>query len=145
MAQFRQRHALPSPRLPLGARVIPGASLALALTALLTSLVHMGVVRHERCAEHGELVEVAGPVTHGSAERALAESSVAALTALEDEERDHDHCALATTSALPSVPGVLESALTIDAPLVTTSAPPLLLVAHDVLDVAPKTSPPALA
>ena len=128
----------------ISTRIISSGAIALALTALLTSLVHMGAVRHERCAEHGELVEVLGPsVVHQ--QEPLAASAVTAVDGSADGTEDHDHCLLATMTALPSQPAMLERATCVPAPCVTGAEAFLVLIAGDVLGFAPKTSPPALA
>lgn len=141
----------------LGARLVSSLGLVLVFLAQLFSLVHMGVVRHERCAEHGELVEVAPGSTHGAsssrAERAATHpatddgDAVPALsTSAGAEDDEHDHCQLALT---PAVPSPAHQVLHDDLPrllateMSATSAAPL--IATDRLDVAPKTSPPARA
>lgn len=145
----------------LPSRLVSSLGLALVLLAQLFSLVHMGVVRHERCAEHGELVEVSPGAaaatsslaheeawTHGGApgdEGALPSVSSGA-PAEHDGHDEHDHCQLALT---PAVSSPAHQVLHHDLPLLLDvdlpAATPAPLVATDRLDVAPKTSPPARA
>jgi hypothetical protein len=121
------------------ARLTSVAALALAFTGQLCSIVHMAVVEHETCAEHGELVEAAGTVAV-----AALEVDVDALTGANADDV-HDHCPLATTpshhehAVSLAVEGVAR-ALERDVALPRVGARVV-----DVLRVAPKTSPPVLA
>jgi hypothetical protein len=122
----------------------PGLALLAALllpAAQAASFVHLALVRHTTCPEHGELVE-GGPVAHaGAAVTAPGISESAQVPA----EHAHDHCTFAahlrqgverarTMAALvlpPSRP----------APHVAPPAPQLS--GPSLLSLAPKQSPPA--
>jgi hypothetical protein len=113
-------------------RLVSTVSLALALTAQLTTLVHMGAIEHETCAEHGELVEVgfagtdvpAGPGPDGQ------------------EEDEHDHCLLAHTPTVSETGPVLARVIFVASAERDIAAPRERVVAATVLRSAPKTSPP---
>lgn len=139
----------------LASRLLSSLGLALVLVAQLSSLFHMGAIRHERCAEHGELVEVHGAaLRHGASPAADVIAHVAADEDVVDTLRaaaaapgdEHDHCELALT---PAVPGAALRLFHVDLPRVLEDGPVVALVAPalaaDRLDVAPKTSPPARA
>lgn len=126
----------------MGRRAIPGGALALALTALFTSLVHMGAIRHERCAEHGELVEVTARSTGAAAHHGTA-LPVDSLAALDREAADHDHCPLCVTPAMATPARALVQVTTLHRPLaVLVETPARLAVTDDVLGNAPKQGPP---
>ena len=121
-------------------------TVGLALVGQLVVLLHMGLVRHDVCAEHGELVEHASSST-----RAVhADIRVAGLhdVKIDRDGDDDDHC-LATT---------LTRSFAAHAPVV---APADVACVHvvaagharkndvdaaplAVLDVAPKQGPPHL-
>jgi hypothetical protein len=122
---------------------------ALALVSLLCvlaqagALLHMVLVRHQTCAEHGELVH-ARAVTGSPAGRETAGPSVAPV----DEpasDGDADHCLLfavarAQGAAAPDpVVGAVPRPTTRSWP---PAAPPAPRV-HERLRLAPKTSPPS--
>ena len=117
---------------------------ALATVAQLTALVHMGVVRHEICADHGSLVEVVG---HHAAEQDHADRDT--LFAASHSETD-DHCFVAhlagavtcvRSSFAPDQPPAPSRIRSVDpVPLCEVG-----LSSLSVLSVAPKTSPPVRA
>ena len=133
-AGFSHSHAT------LTRRVHTTAFAALAIAAQLFTLIHVALVRHERCAEHGEVVHRGHAEADSLALRApvpvgnhVVESS--------HTEQSHDHCGVATErrhqsygqpaqSTAPGVPDVQPS--------------PLALLADTVAVYrrAPKTSPP---
>jgi hypothetical protein len=128
-------------------RLLSSLGLALVLVSQLCSLVHMGAIRHERCAEHGELVELSEPA-RGPTHRDLARlgDDVVALSASGVATDEHDHCqiALNPASAHAPSPSVVET-LAFATPIDDAShmnAPDVVLV-DDALLVAPKTSPPS--
>ncbi len=131
-------------------------ALVLALVGQGTALVHMGVVRHERCAEHGELVDVGAAGVARAADTAAVDASgshertVDVTAAVGSEEAaDHagdDHCVIAFS--ISNVPAVDGGVAEVDADVVVIAAltdgllPSDGVVVRAILDVAPKTSPP---
>jgi hypothetical protein len=113
-------------------RLVSAISLALALTAQVSTLVHMGAVRHEACAEHGELVETSA-TNHDVPVDGDAPS---------DASEEHDHCLLATTPSLSSTAPLIASVVTVVVVDDAVIEPPTRIVAATVLRSAPKTSPP---
>lgn len=110
----------------------------LSLLSLATSVVHMAVVRHERCLEHGELVEV-----HSGHNDAGGQADVAIGTLAFGDQHD-EHCPLANTPAATSSLEPARLAADLPAALAAT-ATPAPSVAHPsvaTLDVAPKHGPP---
>lgn len=121
---------------------------AVCLAGQVTSISHMLVVPHERCAEHGALVhsgahgrEVAGHVVEA---RARAASRAALMSAAGADGHDHDHC-LACTNRRKSVLG---AAAAVCVPT-SSSAPTAQPVpqrprwaARAIYGFAPKCSPP---
>ena len=109
-------------------------ALAAFFAAQLGSVFHLGLVRHEVCEEHGELVDVTEDdrdTTHGDSQTPKADR--------------HEHCPLlvhnahAVTAAPIELvrPVLFASVAEANARLVADTEPSL-----SVLDVAPKTSPP---
>jgi hypothetical protein len=93
--------------------------------AQLSFICHMAAVRHERCAEHGDLVEVSA-----------ADARIV--------PRDHDHCPLASGTTAGSSPVVVAAGLDV-APAIPSAAvasPCAPLTQLDILDIAPKHGPP---
>jgi hypothetical protein len=119
-------------------------ALLLASIALGNVVLHDGLVRHERCAEHGELVDV----------HALTETTAHAdidLAGLHDvpaaEAHEDDHCPLATHPARAHVSAVV---LAVD--LERASANGARSLASDITSstrdtwrTPPATGPPVLA
>lgn len=90
-------------------------TVALALLGQLSSLAHLWVVEHQVCAEHGQLVD-----------------------------EDGEHCVVSLLPAAPAqTPALLPAVAPVAAALTAPLELPQLILAHAVLDVAPKTSPPA--
>ncbi len=122
------------------ASLVSTTALLLALVGQGTALLHMGVVRHERCDEHGELVDVFAPRT--------AEPERQSDAAIGSDSAVHvadDHCVVAfRVAVVTDVDCVIDVAnvAAIDARVVAGLAAADGVVARDVLDVAPKTSPP---
>ena len=124
--------------------LVSTAALLLALLGQGTALVHMGVARHERCAEHNEIVDVRGAGHARPADRDQ-HSSVAAVEGDGDGHGADDHCFIAFRAAV-----VPEVELVLDAVDVTTILARAVaglgaadgVVPHEILDRAPKTSPP---
>lgn len=126
--------------------------IALALVCLAAQVgagIHAVAVRHERCAEHGEVVhgdDHGHGAVAGAEPRALRAPQLDDGAAAASHDEDHDHCAvpllrrqaepgfclpaLIAPGAPPSVPAPVA------APVVATRALYLL---------APKASPPAAA
>ncbi|MCC7112080.1 MAG: hypothetical protein IT382_22485 [Deltaproteobacteria bacterium] len=90
-------------------------TVALALLGQLSSLAHLWVVEHQVCAEHGQLVD-----------------------------EDGEHCAVSLLPAAPvQTPALLPAVAPVAAALTTPLELRQLILSRAVLDVAPKTSPPA--
>src|SRR5213078_913452 len=70
------------------------AMAALFAVAQVASFAH-SLVRHERCAEHGELVDVPTGSVAGGRWQAADRSARVAAALLGGEGHQHDHCALA--------------------------------------------------
>jgi hypothetical protein len=121
--------------------------------AQVVGLLHLVLVEHERCAEHGEMIEVRGEVQiHAHAQRpaspALAGARAAAVTAAEtgSPAHDHEHCLvlLGRRTSGPPAPAAAIVASVGTSPIVVVSSscvaaprgPPLYRL-------APKSSPPA--
>jgi hypothetical protein len=118
----------------------------LALVTQLFPLVHMGVVRHDICVEHDELIERAGAGDgrhdslhvdpHDDGQRDARASN-------EERGGDHDHCELGfLPGLLPTVsaPLVVERVVVIEAPPVPRQA----VRPVDPLMRAPKHGPPTV-
>jgi hypothetical protein len=141
--RLRSRHR------PCRAARLVAASAALLLVAgQLGTFAHLVTVRHELCAEHGELVDVhdgpaagwRGPVAdaaNNNGSRFAASSRAAA-------GHQHEHCAIAPHRRDSSAGARLEHAIG-EAPAVvaTFAVSPVPSVARAVYRLAPKTSPPA--
>lgn len=94
--------------------ILPALALVLAMTGQLSSLVHLWVVKHSICPEHGQLVD-----------------------------EDGEHCLVSLLPAAPASAPALEArdpALLQAAEV--PARRPALVRAVAVLAVAPKTSPP---
>lgn len=109
----------------------------------LLAALHQLLVRHEVCAEHGELIHVAAHVETRSASRSASERSafVAARAG-----HAHDHCAV-LASAHEKRASVARTDTTIAAAPIAPRVSVLATGAEprggiDVLSVAPKQSPP---
>lgn len=119
------------------------ACLAIAVYAIgqLALFAHRAEVRHARCAQHGELVEIR-PVSVDTSNYA-GKATLVARTDNSDFEAD-EHCAFAASSR-PTLDARISIAAHIAAPC--TDAATLATVANHApqlspLAVAPKTSPP---
>lgn len=113
------------------------------------SLAHALTQEHDTCAEHGELIEVAGSSHAKTSILAEKSDDFSPLLAADDvaadgEEHAHDHCVLAVhvsplgTDDLSVWTGTVLRISKLSAPV-----PELVLVARPVLSIAPKQSPPA--
>lgn len=90
-------------------------ALLLALVGQLSSLAHLWVVQHEVCKEHGQLVD-----------------------------EDGEHCVVSLTPGEAiEAPALEVRDAHVLAPRVAAADPIALARTHNVLRVAPKTSPPA--
>ena len=118
----------------------------LCLTTQLSIFAHLALVPHATCLEHGELVDAASlpplPLTAASDE----DSAIAALPLATVTAHAHDHCIL---SALRRLPAQLQREAEPNQARACSepSAPPrvdqLLPQIIALLDLAPKSSPPA--
>lgn len=91
-------------------------ALLLALVGQLSSLAHLWVVQHEVCKEHGQLVD-----------------------------EDGEHCVVSLTPGEAiDAPGLEVREAPLVAALAAAALPVAVARTHNVLRVAPKTSPPAV-
>ncbi len=111
----------------------------LSLLSIATSVAHIAAVRHVRCPEHGELVEL-----HG-ARAAPAAFDGLAIAELAFDDRHDEHCPLAhvpathVRAAPPTLANERHSALEVVALLAPAPAHQTV----DALGVAPKQGPPS--
>jgi hypothetical protein len=117
--------------------VVAAVAFFASLVAQFGIVAHMGLVRHEVCADHGELVE----------REAGAPAAPAAPHSL--PTADHDHCPLVANPGQAPAPALhvvdvgVVPPLTLEA-LARTGVPPTMSqTSLALLAVAPKTSPPA--
>jgi len=141
-------------RLPLGARLLPRAMtyvvVASCMALQLSGTIHLAVVQHAICAEHGEAMDVGEDA--GAHQRSLARESersergIYAGNGHAPADESHHHCPLdedRNTHAL-----VVHAALVgVRVASPTALAPPHAEVAYlaprALQLLAPKTSPPA--
>lgn len=128
-----------------GARYLASAAALLLLLGQLASYEHLLTVRHEVCAEHGELIDVhQGPAAEGS--QSASSGGQFTRSSRPEVGHQHEHCALAPHRRESSA--ALQPRATVCAappPLVSrlTSAPlPLQTARQAVYRLAPKNSPP---
>ena len=110
-----------------------------ALVAQLVGFAHLAAVRHVRCAEHGELIEL-----HGDDVATLARTTGDALGAA-GEGHGHDHCLLGPVRRDGAALAVPEAARVARAEVDVARARPPVDVARlpiPLLRLAPKSSPP---
>jgi hypothetical protein len=159
-SSWKRARRAPLLRRALGVRLGALAMVALFALGQLGSLAHFALVRHTRCADHGELVESGAPAsaatststpTGDPARGLLAEAhrSLAALTSAEpgSEGADHhDHCSVAIHRRDAACATGQRPALSA-APRFIAAETPLQrgfeVTGHELLRLAPKTSPPA--
>jgi hypothetical protein len=126
---------------------------AFSVAALLVAVVvgqlgqalHFAQTRHERCAEHGELVHVEGQYA-GGAERAAASRATLDGRPAAAAEHGHDHCSLATCDrqrAGVAPTGDLGIGAMAVAPSPSAMPGSLQPARVDLHLLAPKASPPA--
>jgi hypothetical protein len=116
------------------------------LLAQVAGLAHLLVVEHERCAEHGDIVE--GAANHPAAAAAeRQEGDRASVRAAGDEIAGHDHCLYLATlrrgtgsecQHVVLAPRAAAARFVVGAERREQASGPSLL------RIAPKTSPPAL-
>lgn len=121
----------------------------LCLASHVGALLHLVLVRHQTCAEHGELVH-AGHAGLPGAVTSLAEGTTRATAvttgATSTELAEEDHCLVLAAAPAHGTCGPTETVVITDPPAVSepsilpTWAPP----ARERLRLAPKTSPPAV-
>ena len=124
-------------------RGLRNAALGLAFTGQLVALLHMGLVHHGVCAEHGELVEVVKEASKAPDGHHATGVSSAAVSIDDGDE----HCGASTmtrSAGAVSPPVFTHGAVVVagaDACVSSRSAPSFT---RDFLDVAPKHGPPSL-
>lgn len=114
--------------------LVQPVAFAAFLAAQLGSIFHLGLVRHEVCEDHGELVEATSSAADHHAPSSGATS-----------ER-HEHCPLLVTSAHARTSAPIELVAPVmyefaAEPSGASASEPTISVS--VLSFAPKTSPPA--
>jgi hypothetical protein len=143
-ADYRQ--AMQASVSPRSVRLLAVFAALACCVAQLSAIVHLALVRHAACPEHGEWVHVDGPPRVHTAHETERATDGPALDAL-DEAHGHDHClialsgrertTLAATSLLPRPPSLRF--------LAAPRGPPATLLHASLapLHFAPKNSPPA--
>lgn len=138
-----------SHRSPLRRRARTAGIAGLCVVAHLFALMHLAVVQHERCPEHGELVHAkdsdhaTGRVTAAVAPGATATPTDAVLPAYAgSQDRDHDHCLSVTERRdRQEVRAQAATSMPLDRqPSLPDAAAPT--IARALYRSAPKTSPP---
>jgi len=127
------------------ARLLVAIGAYVCLATHLAGMLHILVVRHATCPDHGEVVHGPAPAV---VEVALPPGPSARNATREPAEESDEHCLMVATrrrdmAALAPGHQVVAQApatATLDAPATIAAAPPRAL-----LRVAPKTSPPAAA
>jgi hypothetical protein len=117
----------------------PGAA-AMAVLLLACTLLagwHEATVRHARCVDHGELVEVGA-----AGARVVGDQQIAAHDGTSTEP--HDHCALCPRTHDGTPPALTHVAVPMRsvAPVAPRALRPRIVIAHGIVRLAPKTSPP---
>jgi hypothetical protein len=139
-------------RLPLRARLLRRTTAYLAVASAialqLSGTIHLAVVQHAICAEHGEAMDV-GDDEHAHLATPAADSDqslISAGTRPSSSEESHHHCPLdedRNTHALvvyaASISPHFASFVHVAPPL----AEPVRPSARELHGLAPKTSPPA--
>jgi hypothetical protein len=133
------------------ARLFAACVGVLCLVAQFSSTLHLLLVDHVHCAQHGEWVHVDGEHGHHAAqpvEAVGAEAPSQAVTSVADERgHEHDHCLMGADrrklAMLPISQPEVRAPDAADKVVVArrSSSTP----ATHVYSFAPKTSPPALA
>ena len=115
--------------------------LALSLLAMLGTSMHVLLVKHELCDDHGALVEA--DAAHASTQDDPEQDG--ADGAAEDTHDTDVHCPLGVASHAPLAvpPAVALELHVVDAPRVHALSLVPVFVTRDLWRVAPKTSPPA--
>lgn len=122
--------------------LISGAVIASFLAMSIGGVAHHAVERHQRCAEHGELihVEVAGGtvVVEASANPAIERGDL-------QQEDAHDHCdiAMASRDHATAPGGDTPTCVDLEDQPAASIAPRLAASGPARYRLAPKTSPPA--
>jgi hypothetical protein len=127
-------------------RVFASLAVCLAFAGQLVATMHMGLVRHDVCAEHGELVEASAAARHNAAHPDLARAGLHDVR-VDRLDSDDDHClAVTLTQSLATFTSaaldVSHASAALD--LAHAAVPVDDVVALAVLDVAPKQGPPVL-
>lgn len=112
------------------------------LAAQLAGIFHLAFVRHTRCVEHGEMIDVGDRVVPAQADRAEPE----VVAAVASDAHGHDHCVVGLglrSRAAPSQ-AQLTSALCRHRLAVVPRATGVLRFSMPPLSFAPKHSPPSV-
>jgi anthranilate/para-aminobenzoate synthase component II len=120
------------------------AALCLAMQAF--ALAHFGIVRHVRCAEHGEMVELDEAAVRVAASTPSESALPAMDSSLRSVESHHDHCVVAAERRALCGTG-LAVITARPACLVAAPLPRLIVVGptRPLYRLAPKISPPFAA
>jgi hypothetical protein len=132
-----------------GSRRTAAAALLVAAATLIArtwATSHDAAVQHVRCAEHGDVTDVA--FARGAASPAFAATRPAAAASAGDSEPSgHHHCAVRAALQDGTDPPAARAAVSIVPPPATATPPCAHVVPArgraQVLASAPKTSPPA--
>lgn len=134
--------ASPSPR---SLRLLAVLTALACGVAQLAGFVHLALVRHAACREHGEWIHVDAERAHSHASRDEAPAGPALDT--REDAHGHDHCLIALSGRDRALAAPLDAAVPSTARLASVAPrgppPSPAACAIDPLRVAPKNSPPA--
>jgi hypothetical protein len=119
----------------------------LCLSAQFASALHMVLVEHVRCAEHGELVHADGEhdADHaGADQRDVSSDGPTISSSSGDADHGHDHCLICSERRkLTLLPTAIPELLAPEVSnLLLALCPDASLYTSRVYSYAPKTSPP---
>jgi hypothetical protein len=128
---------------PAVARALSWAAVVLCLLAQVSDVLHLLLVEHVVCAQHGELIHEG---EHAHAEATGQPTDATAFVPSDLEDHGHEHCALWSdrreelTLGAPSIGVALPRAMPSLTPPATTRLDAVLAI--PLLFLAPKNSPP---
>jgi|SRR5581483_1430117 len=116
-----------------------------ALIAQIGSVAHFAFVKHVECADHGEMIDLA-PDADELRPPAAVDGSIDKVRADRTKTHGHEHCAIATFRRTRAETRAAASSSSPVAIGCTRRAAPIEREPHPIiaiLDLAPKSSPPA--
>jgi hypothetical protein len=123
------------------------ALVALCILAQFSSLAHLLLVHHDRCAVHGELIHTADQHAHAAADSLAGSGAASAFEAAPGSESvaDDEHCTVLGHRREQVTPAVFATLVVHLAEAgQSAQAPCVALPARSIAGylIAPKTSPP---